>query len=186
MAFRKVPGARRGEPVWVPGVTQLARGKAQEPASHIPATCASLMMRAWINRSRDMCCFQAVVGGVLFPGGCLTHPLPEMQKYLPVPNPNILHLSLAFEKVCSGWQSIFPIWPLFFTLSQMEKDSLKKQSGPQRLKLFTLIPALDHWEKRPRRGISGSCGNLLKIANQQLSRNKIHHRCSICFHSKAD
>lgn len=38
-----------------------------------------------------------------------------------------------------GWQSMpFPIWLLFFTLSQVEKEVFEKQSGPQ--KLIALLP----------------------------------------------
>lgn len=81
---------------------------------------------------------------------------------------------------------LFPIWLLFFPLSQMEKGFIEKQGGLRRLQLFTLIPALDHWEKRQRRGISGSCGHLLKITDKRLPRNKTQYRGSICFYSKAD
>lgn len=76
----------RGELVWVPGVVPC-KEQSSEASYLVTDACASLT-RAWVNRSKGMQSLWAVVRRVHFPINCLTNPLLEMWKYLPIPNPH--------------------------------------------------------------------------------------------------
>lgn len=119
------------------GLVILLRGaELRSQPTMLTDTYASLT-RAWIIRSRNMHCLQAVVGRVQFPISCLTRPLLEMQKCLPIPNPHRLlpTLSGCWGSLDRGQSVSFPVWLL--SLSEMEKGLIKSRMGHRNPQLFT-------------------------------------------------
>lgn len=165
-----------------------ARSRAQKPAHHVTDACASLT-RAWIIRSRNMHCLQAVVERVQFPVSCLTRPLLEMQKCLPIPNPRRLLPTLSLWLLRKSGQGAEHVIPCLIPLLSPEQDGERthqKQSGSQKPTALHLHSCLRPGGEGQRRDISSSCGYLLRITNQLLSRNKTQQVCNIYFNSKAD
>lgn len=78
--------------MYVPGVTQPAGSRVQKPVYPIPSVHTVPSAHAGPDeglvsrRSRDLCHLCTVVR-VVFSVSCLTQPLSEMLKYLPIPNP---------------------------------------------------------------------------------------------------